>query len=260
MVKNKEKQNPTTRKTVKEAAASSLQFSQKGIRMRSRKFVIVGIMTLALTPTAFADGVAQAVDGLESDVGALESDVGALESGVGALESDVDNLESQISTLQTENKALQAVITSLTTIVDDLVEQQSELVNQQRCHTRPGDLQADENGGYLAGVDWSGCDKTGLSMWGPNVGGAVTEVLVNADLRFGNFTLANIIGVEMGANLEGAVFKNASLAYSNLEGANIIAPNDINNGKTPTVFINTTCPDGTNSDDVGGTCANNRTP
>ena len=97
-------------------------------------------------------------------------------------------------------------------------------------------------------------------MWGPNVGGAVTEVLVNADLRFANFTLANIIGVEMSANLEGAVFKNANLAGSNLEGANIITPDDINNGKTPTVFINTFCPDGVNSDDVGGTCAYNRAP
>ena len=67
--------------------------------MRSRNFVIVGIITLALTPAAFADGVAQAVD----------------------------SLESQISTLQTENTALKAVITSLVSTVDDLVE-------QQRCH------------------------------------------------------------------------------------------------------------------------------
>lgn len=197
------------------------------------------MMTLALSPTAFADGVAQAVDGLEADV---------------------DTLESQISTLQTENKALQAVITSLSSVVDDLVEQQSELVNQQRCHTRPGDLQADENGDYVAGVNWYGCDKTGLTLWGPLWGGDQTQVLTNADLRFVNFTLANIWGVPMGANLEGAVFKNANLAGSDLSDANIIAPDDINDGKTPTVFINTFCPDGINSDTVGGTCANNRTP
>jgi len=214
--------------------------------MRSKKFAIVGIIVLALSPTAFADGVAQAVDGLES--------------AVDTLESDVNTLESQIASLQTENAALQAVITSLTSIVDDLVEKQGELINQQRCHSRPGDLQADENGEYLAGVDWSGCDKTGLQMWGPGVGGAETEVLVNADLRFANLTLASIIGVQMAANLEGAVLKNANLAGSNLSGANIIGPDGALYGKTPTVFINTWCPDGTNSDTVGGTCANNRTP
>jgi uncharacterized protein YjbI with pentapeptide repeats len=200
--------------------------------MHIRKFATIGIIILALTPAAFADGVAQAVDGLESDV---------------------DALESQISALQTENAALEAVIASLTVIVDALVE-------QQRCHTRPGDLQADADGNYAGGVDWRGCDKTGLSMWGPAVGGAVTENLTNADLRGANLTLANIIGVEFGANLEGAVFKNANLAYSNMEGANIIGPDGAQYGKEPTVFINTFCPDGTNSNDVGGTCANNRTP
>ncbi len=215
--------------------------------MHIRQSAIIGIITLAMTPTAFADGIAQSVDGLDSDVDTLQS--------------DVDSLESQVTSLQTENAALQGVITSLTSIVDDLVEQQSELVNQQRCHTRPGDLQADENGDYAGGVNWYGCDKTGLSMWGPNiVGGAVTEVLTNADLRFVNFTLVNIIGVHMGANLEGAVFKNSSLAYSDLSGANIIGPDGVFYGKTPTVFINTTCPDGTNSNDNNNTCANNRTP
>jgi uncharacterized protein YjbI with pentapeptide repeats len=216
-----------------------LHLNQKGKDMRSRKVAIVGMMTLALSPTAFADGVAQAVDGLESDVGTLES---------------------QVALLQTENKDLVALITVLTSTVEDLVEQQSELVNQQRCHTRPGDLQADENGDYLAGVDWSGCDKTGLALWGPLWGGDQTQVLTNADLRFVNFTLANIWGVPMAADLEGAIFKNANLAGSDLSGANIITPDDVNNGKTPTVFINTFCPDGVNSDDVGGTCAYNRAP
>ena len=206
--------------------------NKKGKDMRTRQIIIAAIVTMALSSAAYADGVAQAVDGLESDV---------------------DTLESQVSALQTQNAALQAVITSLTSIVDSLVE-------QQRCHTRPGDLQADENGNYAAGVNWYGCDKTGLSMWGPAVGGAETEVLTNADLRFVNLTLANIIGVNMSANLEGAVLKNSNLAESDLSGANIIGPDGAVYGKAPTVFINTTCPDGTNSDDKGYTCANNRTP
>ena len=89
----------------------------------------------------------------------------------------------------------------------------------------------------------------------------MTEVLTNADLRHADFTLASILGIYMGgANLEGAVFKNANLGGSDLRGANIIGADGAVYGKAPTVFINTNCPDGTNSDDVGGTCANNRTP
>ena len=198
--------------------------------MHLRKIATVGIITLAFTSPANADGVAQAVDGLESDV---------------------DTLESQVSALQTENTALKEVITSLSAIVDGLAE-------QQRCHARPNTLQADSNGNYAGGVDWSGCDKTGLGMWGPNVGGAETEVLTNADLRFVNFTLADLIGIRAGgANLEGARFVNASLAYSDFGGANVILPGDP--GKAETVFINTTCPDETNSDNNGGTCAGHMT-
>lgn len=196
--------------------------------MHIRQLAIVGIISLALTPTAFAAGVAQAVDGLEADVGALDS---------------------QVSALQAENAELQAVITSLTAIVTAQTAIVDSLVEQQRCHTRPGDLQADENGNYAGGVDWSGCDKTGLSMWGNwnMFGGSETDVLTNANLIGVDFTLANLIGIIAGgANLDGARFVNASLAYSNFEGANITST---------TVFINTTCPDETNSDLNGGTCA-----
>ena len=187
--------------------------------------IVTGLSFLMLAQVALAEGIAQDVD---------------------VIIQDVDTLESQVSALQTENATLQAVITSLSSIVDDLVEQQSYLVNQQRCHTRPGDLQADEDGNYAGGVDWSGCDKTGLAMWGPVVGGGANEVLTNANLVGVNFTLANLIGIYAGgANLDGARFVNASLAYSNFDGANITST---------TVFINTTCPDETNSEEHGGTC------
>jgi len=178
--------------------------------MHIRQIAIAGIITLVLTPTVFADGIAQAVDGLETDV------------------------------------------ETLTSIVDRLVE-------QQRCHARPDTLRVDSNGNYAGGVDWHGCDKSGLSMWGPRVGGAVTENLTNADLRFVNFTLANLIGIWAGgANLEGAIFKNANLGHSDFTGANVILPGDP--GKAETVFINTNCPDTTNSDDNGGTCAGHMIP
>ena len=193
--------------------------------MHIRQLALAGFITLTLSSTSFADGVAQAVDGLEEDV---------------------STLDSQVSALQAENTALKAVIDSLTAVVTQQTAIVDSLVEQQRCHTRPGDLQADENGNYIGGVDWSGCDKTGLSMWGPAVGGDPNEVLTNSNLAGVNFTLANLIGVFAGgANLDGAQFINASLAYSNFEGANITST---------TVFVNTTCPDESNSDDNGGTC------
>lgn len=199
--------------------------------MHTKEMLLVGIVALALVPTAYADGVAQSVD---------------------SLKTDVDLLEAQVTSLQTENAALRQVIASLANIVDGLVE-------QQRCHARPNTLQTDADGNYAGGVDWSGCNKTGLSMWGPRVGGAETENLTNADLRFVDFTLANLIGINAnGANLEGARFVNANLAYSDFGGANVILPGDPN--KAETIFINTNCPDETNSDLHGGTCYGHMTP
>jgi uncharacterized protein YjbI with pentapeptide repeats len=149
---------------------------------------------------------------------------------------------------------LEAQVASLTSIVYGLVE-------QQRCHARPDTLRVDSNGNYAGGVDWHGCDKSGLSMWGPQVDGAVTENLTNADLRNVNFTLANLIGIWAGgANLEGARFVNANLAYSDFTGAFVVTAEHAQQyGRAETVFINTNCPDESNSDDNGGTCAGHMT-
>lgn len=205
------------------------------------KSIITIVLGLAFTQSVFADGVAQSVD---------------------ALETDVDTLEAQVSMLQTENAALQSVITSLTAVVETLATQQTALVEQQRCH---GDAGTDNRyiDGWIGGVDWHGCDKRGIGLWGPQVGGDEDDGnLTNSDLRFVDFTGANIIGVWMGgANLEGANFTNASLAY--VEGllyANVI-PADGNGGlDAPTIFSNTTCPDTTNSDTNGGTCIGHLVP
>lgn len=188
------------------------------------KNVLIGFTLLMFTQTAFAQGIAQTVD---------------------QIEGDLLNLDSNVATLEAIVNAQTALIADLTAVVGVLVE-------QQRCHTRPADLTTNANGDYLGGVDWRGCDKSGLSMWGPRVGGTETELLTNADLRDVNFTLANLIGIyASGVNLDGARFVNASLAYSDFSGANITAS---------TVFINTTCPDETNSDVNGGTCVGHMTP
>jgi uncharacterized protein YjbI with pentapeptide repeats len=209
--------------------------------MSLRQLAVTGVISLALTQSAFADGVAQSVD---------------------ALETDVDILAAQVSTLQTENAALQSVITSLTAVVDTLATQQAALIEQQRCH---GDAGTDNRyiDGWIGGVDWHGCDKKGIALWGPQVGGDEDDGnLTNADLRFTDFTGASMIGVWMGGvDVEGANFTDANLAYSEgLQYANVI-PADGNGGlDAPTIFSNTTCPDETNSDANGGTCIGHLAP
>ena len=196
------------------------------------KNLLVGISFLMFANVAMAQGIAQ----------------------------DVDLLENQVATLETQNAELEAVIESLTSIVDDLVA-------LQRCHAIGGSLgwSVAEDGTTL-GVNWRGCDKRRIDMRGPYVGGSeMTALLVNSDLRGTDFTGAYLLGVPMGgANVEGANFTNASLRFSDLTGANIVtwqqAQDYAHLGLQETIFDNTTCPDGTNSDDVGGTCANNRTP
>jgi uncharacterized protein YjbI with pentapeptide repeats len=196
------------------------------------KNLLVGIAFLMFANVAMAQGIAQ----------------------------DVDLLENQVATLETQNAELQAVIESLTSIVDGLVE-------QQRCHAIGGSLGwSVAEDGITLGVNWRGCDKRRIDMRGPAVGGSeMTALLVNSDLRGTDFTGAYLLGVYMGgANVEGANFTNASLRFSDLTGANIVtwqqAQDYAHLGLQETIFDNTTCPDGTNSDDVGGTCANNRTP
>ena len=123
------------------------------------------------------------------------------------------------------------------------------------------------------GVDWRGCDKRKILLRGPLVPGTTDNqshyemdaLLVNARLGGTDFTGAYILGVAMnGADLEGADFTDAFLRYSDLTGAVIIKETDaLAYGFQRTIFSNTMCPDGSNSDDDDGdeyTCANNRTP
>ena len=216
------------------------------------KNLIVGIAFLFAANVAFAQGIAQDVDTLETNVVALDA--------------DVSTLEGQVASLQTENAALEAVIDTQASLIADLTAVVDDLVELQRCHAIGGSLgwSEDENG--TLGVNWRGCNKRRLNMVGPAFGGSeMTALLVNADLRNTDFTGAYLLGVFMGgSNVAGANFTDANLTGSNLQGANIVtwqqAQDYAHLGLQETIFNNTICPDGTNSDTVGGTCANNRTP
>jgi uncharacterized protein YjbI with pentapeptide repeats len=91
----------------------------------------------------------------------------------------------------------------------------------------------------LAGADLSGLDLTGIDF-GPLGLALGTTSLVNANLSHTNFTRANFHNADVdGANLTGANLTRAAFLGASLNGV---------------LWSDTICPDGTNSDNDGGTC------
>jgi len=109
---------------------------------------------------------------------------------------------------------------------------------------------ANAQGSNLKSADLSGADLTGADAQGANLSGAVLSgtILTDANLQGTNLSNADLSGADLsGANLTGANLKSANLTNANLSGANL----------TGITWSNTTCPDGTNSSNDGGTCINN---
>ena len=97
----------------------------------------------------------------------------------------------------------------------------------------------------------------GCAFYGGPIPEEIVQRLPGAYLVGVYFNSTNLIGVDLrGANLSGATFLNCNLEGANLEDANIGPaplkdPNQIN-----TTWINTICPNGDNSNEVGNTCEN----
>lgn len=108
------------------------------------------------------------------------------------------------------------------------------------CLFLPATGTADWHRCWLQNVDLSG-DGTigsGANLTGANLGGA-------------NLTGANLLDSTLtGANLTDANLTRTNLYDANLTGANL----------TGVTWNSTPCPDGTNSDNDGGTCINDLTP
>jgi streptogramin lyase len=110
----------------------------------------------------------------------------------------------------------------------------------------------------LKGANLQNIILPGARLQGANLKGAQLENahLVGADLQdanllgaqFQSYALLSLANLR-GANLNGADLTGANLSGADLEGANLRKAT-----LTGVVWSNTTCPDGTNSDDDGGTC------
>jgi uncharacterized protein YjbI with pentapeptide repeats len=105
----------------------------------------------------------------------------------------------------------------------------------------------------LRGADFTGSTFRSALLIGANLDNA--RVLA-VDFAFANLTGANLAGADLNGN-----FRNATFTRANLDGARI-SNTDLRGAKglstatlTGVVWTNTLCPDGTNSNANGRTCA-----
>lgn len=100
-------------------------------------------------------------------------------------------------------------------------------------------------GGYYQGADFSSANLTNTNMSDSELADAVFD---SADLSGTNFTGSDLTSAGLLATLTDTDFVDA-----NLTGAQLADPEAL----STVIWGNTTCPDGTNSNADGGTCANN---
>jgi streptogramin lyase len=106
----------------------------------------------------------------------------------------------------------------------------------------------------LSGLNVPNVVLVGAQLQGDNLDGADLENarLIGASLQGDNLNNVDLTGAQLQlANLGGDNLANANLAGANLTGASLAGSN-----LQGVTWSNTTCPDGTNSNNDGGTCAN----
>ena len=102
-------------------------------------------------------------------------------------------------------------------------------------------------------LNFSTCTLTSLDWTYTQLQGTL---FVNADLDNTYLSSANLTGADLAsASVSNTFFVNANLTNANIDAISFISTPHF----TGTIFSNTICPDGTNSDNDGGTCVNNLT-
>jgi uncharacterized protein YjbI with pentapeptide repeats len=121
-------------------------------------------------------------------------------------------------------------------------------------------------GATLTGVEYGGIIGTPAAL--PSGWSLMGGYLIGpgAYLSYANLSGFNLSGLNLssavlyGANLSGANLTDANLTDANLTEANLDAAILTGANLTGVTWSNDTCPDGTNSNNDGGTCLNNLTP
>lgn len=104
-------------------------------------------------------------------------------------------------------------------------------------------------GAYLVQADLANANLSSSNLSGANLSGAT---LSGADLAQANLSAADLAGADLsGAKLAQANLKGADLTRADLRGATGLGSANLGG----VVWAQTTCPDGSTSDQDGGTCA-----
>ena len=109
-------------------------------------------------------------------------------------------------------------------------------------------IQGSLQGANLSNVNLAGADLTGVYLAGVTSGG----ITGSTTLLPQDWVLTDGYLIGPSANLTDADLSGANLTNADLNGANVTGAN-----LTDVIWSNTTCPDGTNSNNDGDTCVNN---
>ena len=194
----------------------------------------------------------------------------------GCAGTDTSDLEQQIADLQQSNEEMNKTITQLTIFVESDCEYVKKLTSLNNNSFIPNDAEWVT----MMGVEIYNCNLSGLNnnnlliysssfiindfsnsnlsesrFLNSNFYGTDFK---NANLSYSNFENSGLINVDFtDSNLTNSKMKNSLLIDVNLTGADLTGANLWFADLTGISWSNTTCPDGTNSDDNGDTCENN---
>jgi uncharacterized protein YjbI with pentapeptide repeats len=127
-----------------------------------------------------------------------------------------------------------------------------------RVQVRPSNAQNCTYIGPYANLqqcDLNRTNLTGANLTGANLTGAnlAYDILTSVDLSGADLNEAELLGADLtDANFTGSALSFSYMANANLTGATLTGATLLD-----IFWSNTTCPDGTNSNNDGDTCANN---
>ena len=174
-----------------------------------------------------------AISELEATIAGLESNVAGLEASITLMEEQRDALLALLSDSQefaNQTIALAEAMNETVAGLHAMLAENATLVQQLQSDLAQWQQTAEDNRADLSGADLS------------------DAYLYGADLSSADLSNAYLYGADLdGADLSGADLSYADLRYAYLYGADL----------SDVVWYDTTCPDGTNSDDNGDTCENN---
>ena len=169
-----------------------------------------------------------------TEIATLNSNVAMLQSSIADADTYRDSLLLLLEESNTSNDELELMIE---TANNSILTLQSDLVVQQ-------DLVAEWIVRAIRN-DFSNANLSDTDLSYANLMGAILRF---ADLSNANLTYAGLNGADVRfADLSGAYLRDAYLYGADLTGADL----------TGVYWNDTTCPDGTNSNDNGNTCENN---